>query len=82
MIFAALALSAALSDPVGWINWKPQGDQVGVVVGDSNEGRLILWIPPQGCSGGMKVYSGKYGDFDKAVALLKTSHICRALDAK
>ena len=67
----AIALAAHL------ITWTPDNGQIGVGIGTPRvDEYMILFVPMQGCSAGMKVYDGKYGDLDKALALLERSKVC------
>lgn len=50
---------------------------VGITVGNGLDEHLMFEIPEGDCSKGMKVHSGRYGDYEKAEDLLLKSHICK-----
>lgn len=74
MLLAAIALAHM-------VNWPPEVVQMGIAVGHAPE-RLILMVPPEGCSAGVKIYSGWAGDLDKATELLSTSDVCSEVDRR
>ncbi len=83
MILAALAVAAAVSSGPNFITWTvKESAQIGVSMGSGAEVHLILLVPETGCHDGMRVFSGRYGDFDKSLALLKKSRICDAVDQR
>lgn len=82
MVLSAIALSAALSGQAHWVNWEPSLIQMGVSVGEHSDERLILMVTPDGCAAGMKIYSGRNGDFEKATELLSTSDVCSEVDRR
>lgn len=76
-MIAAIALAASL------ITWAPgESAQIGVMMGAGVDQHLILLVPETGCHDGMKIYGGRFGDFDKSLKLLKTSNICALVDQR
>lgn len=72
---AMVALAAHL---IFW-NGSPQ---IGVGLGEGNEQRLTLFVSGQGCPAGMKIYSGYYGDFEAALAVLAHSNVCAMAEVR
>lgn len=60
------------------ITWQPDNGQIGIAIGTPRvDEHLILFVPMQGCTAGMRVYDGRYGDLDKALAILVKSKVCK-----
>lgn len=75
-MIAALVLAAH------WVAWDPDLIQMGVAFGRATEEHLIAMIPPEGCSDGMRIYSGRFGEFDVAMDFIAASKVCDIVDAR
>lgn len=58
-----------------WFFWPPS-PQIGIAVGHGVDEHLMMMMPEGKCSEGIHVYGGRYGESDRALALLKKSKIC------
>ncbi len=65
-----------------WVMWTPDDVQIGIADGPKNDGHLMMLIPAEGCSAGVKVYTGRYGDMDRAVAKLANSKVCDLVEKR
>jgi hypothetical protein len=65
-----------------WVAWSPEVVQMGVSIGTKQEEHLILMVPREGCSAGMKIHDGQYGDFEKAVKLIEHSKVCSEVEQR
>jgi hypothetical protein len=62
--------------------WREAPGQIGVSIGKGRDAHLILLVPREGCSAGVKVYSGRYGDLDAATHRLAWSKACAESDRR
>lgn len=69
-----MILAAALA--AHWVMWTPRNVQIGIGVGQGVDEHLIFLIPRTGCGAGMKIWDGRYGDFEASIKVLKSSKVC------
>jgi len=70
MILAAMTLAAH------WVAWPPELRQKGVAIGAGVREHLIIFLPDGDCRR-MRVFSGNYGDIDKAREFIWRSKFCQ-----
>lgn len=75
-----MILAAALT--AHFLMYPAQFVQVGVTVGTGRDEHLILLVPPGGCSAGVQIKSGHYGDLEAATYLLAYSNVCAEVDRR
>jgi hypothetical protein len=75
-----MILAAALT--AQWILWGQHDVQVGVTMGKGLDIHLLAMVPDEGCAGGMRVYTGAYGEMDKAIALVEHSKVCALVEKR
>lgn len=76
-----MLLAAAFAIGAHFVDWSAPGlvvTQTGIATGTPRKDeRLILFFKTGDCRDGMMVYTGRYGDYEKAESLLLKSHICK-----
>lgn len=85
-MIAALALSAAISAAQPhWIEWTKNSvpfGQIGVASGQGADEHLLLMVGSDGCSNGMRIYDGRYGEATKAIAMVEHSKLCDQVELR